>query len=300
SEAKHPRVYVKSAFITVFWRFFFFYIMGALCVGVLIAYNDPTLVSIFITNASDGAEGSSPFIIAMQNLNMSGLPHLTNALLVTTIFSAGNSYMYAASRSLYGLAVDGRAPHFLAKCTKKGVPIYCVMVVMCFPLLSLLQLGNGSSQALTWLTNLITAGGIINYIVVSVTYIFFYWACQTQNVDRAKFPYYGRFQPYSAWIGLVGESLIVIFYGYASFTPWDVSNFFTHYAMLIVAVITYSFWKLAYRTKVARAQEADLIWERPLVDAYEAVVTSPPVGFWAEILQMVGWKDPKRQSGDTA
>ncbi|BAE65654.1 unnamed protein product [Aspergillus oryzae RIB40] len=72
-------------------------------------------------------------------------------------------------------------------CTKNGVPIYCVIVVMCFPLLSLLSLGNGSSQALTWLSNRITAGAIIDYIVVCVTYIFFYRACQAQSVDRKTF-----------------------------------------------------------------------------------------------------------------
>lgn len=41
----------------------------------------------------------------MQNLGVTGLPHFVNALLVTSIFSAGNTYTYCATRNLYGLAL---------------------------------------------------------------------------------------------------------------------------------------------------------------------------------------------------
>ncbi|RAH44557.1 uncharacterized protein BO95DRAFT_499118 [Aspergillus brunneoviolaceus CBS 621.78] len=290
AEAKRPRVYIKHAYRVVYWRFILFYLMAALCVGILVAYNDPALVAIFLDNTDSGAGGSSPFIVAMHNMQIPALPHLINALLLTTIFSAGNTYMYCASRSLYGLALDGRAPAILAKCTKNGVPLYCVLVVICFPLLSLLQLGDGSAQALTWLTNLITAGGIINYIVICVTYLCFYRACKAQGVDRKTFPYFGRFQPYTAWVGLVGECLIVVFYGYASFTPWNVSDFFTHYTMVIVAVVLFSYWKLVKRTRMVDPKDVDLVWEIPLVDAYEASLTSPPAGFFAELLQLIGWR----------
>lgn len=59
-----------------------------------------------------------------------GLPHLVNALMITSIFSAGNTYCYCATRNLYGLALEGRAPRFLQKCTKNGVPIYAFCVTM--------------------------------------------------------------------------------------------------------------------------------------------------------------------------
>ena len=76
--------------------------------------------------------------------------------MVTSIFSAGNTYTYCATRNLYGLALEGRAPKVLRYCTRNGVPIFCFIIVMCFPFLSFLQLSNGSSKVLTWLINLIT------------------------------------------------------------------------------------------------------------------------------------------------
>jgi amino acid transporter len=71
--------------------------------------------------------------------------------MVTSIFSAGNTYTYCATRSLYGLALEGRAPKALRYCTKNGVPLYCFFVVMCFPCLSFMQLSNGSNKVLGWL-----------------------------------------------------------------------------------------------------------------------------------------------------
>ena len=301
AEAKRPRIYIKNAFKTVYWRFGIFFILGALCVGIVVPYNDPTLVAILNGDQSGGGTAAaSPYVIAMKNLGVSVLPHITNALMVTSIFSAGNTYTYCATRSLYGLALEGRAPKFLTKCTRKGVPIFAFMIVMCFPLLSFLQVSSGSSQVLTWLVNLITAGGIIDYIVMSVTYICFYNACKAQGIDRNAFPYTGWFQPYCAYIGLAWMCMIVTFYGYSAFTPWDVGTFFSYYTMVIVAPVLFVGWKVIKRTRVVRSHEADLVWERPIVDAYEASFVTPPVGFWTEMLQLVGIKrgvkDVRRES----
>ncbi|KAK6380743.1 hypothetical protein LTS17_004943 [Exophiala oligosperma] len=301
AEAKRPRIYIRNAFKTVYWRFGIFFILGALCVGIVVPYNDPTLVAILDgTQGGSGTAAASPYVIAMKNMGISVLPHITNALMITSIFSAGNTYTYCATRNLYGLALEGRAPKFLTRCTGNGVPIYAFAIVMCFPLLSFLQVSSGSSQVLTWLVNLITAGGIIDYIVMCVTYLFFYNACKVQGLDRNSFPYTGWFQPYSAYIGLAWMCMIVLFYGYSSFTPWDVGTFFSYYTMVIVAPVLFVGWKLLKKTRFVGPREADLVWERPVVDAYEASFITPPVGFWTEMLQLVGLrrgkKDVRRES----
>jgi yeast amino acid transporter len=161
AEAKRPRIYVKNAFKTVYWRFGLFFIVGALAAGIVIPYNDPTLTKIQESGAT-GTAAASPYVIAMQNLGITVLPDIVNALLVTSIFSAGNGYTYCATRTLYGLSLEGRAPGVLKKCTPNGVPFFCFLIVMIFPCLSFLQVSNGSNVVLTWLVNLITAGGIID------------------------------------------------------------------------------------------------------------------------------------------
>lgn len=93
-EASHPRKNLKRAFKTIYLRFGLFFIGGALACGIVIPYNDPKLIAILSDNGSaTGTAAASPYVIAMQNLGIGVLPHLTNALLVTSIFSAGNSYV---------------------------------------------------------------------------------------------------------------------------------------------------------------------------------------------------------------
>lgn len=60
--------------------------------------------------------------------------------------------------------------------------------------------------------------------------------------------------------------------------------------MQIVIPPLYLIWKVIKRTKLVKPKEADLVWERPLIDAYEASFIDPPVGFWREMIQMVGLK----------
>ncbi|KAJ1334239.1 hypothetical protein MN608_04246 [Microdochium nivale] len=291
AEAKRPTIYIKTAYKTVYIRFGLFFMMSALCVGIVVPSNDPGL------SGNGGTAAGSPYVIAMSNMGIKILPDITNALMLTSIFSAGNTYTYAATRSLYGLSVDGRAPRFLSYCTKNGVPIWCFCIVMLFPLLSFLQLGGDSSnKVLDILLGLITGGGIINYLVISVTYIFFYRATQAQGVDRKSFPYTGWLQPWCGYLGIVVESLILLFIGYGSVATWELQTFFTYYTMLFLAIILFVGWKVVHRTKFVSPHEADLVWERPAVEAYEAALADPPTGFWEEMGHLVGIRKSKTHS----
>src|SRR5262249_41213757 len=103
---KRSRIYIKNAFKTVYWLFVIFFIIGSLCVGIVIPYNDPTLVAVVNgTGSGGGTAAASPYVIAMKNMRVEVFPHIVNALLVTSIFSAGNTYTYCATRTLYGLAL---------------------------------------------------------------------------------------------------------------------------------------------------------------------------------------------------
>jgi amino acid transporter len=296
-ETKLPRRYLKTAFKTTYARFAFFFIGSALCVGIVIPYNDTTLLDILSgASGGSGTASASPYVIAMNNLGISVLPHVTNALLVTSIFSAGNAYTYYGTRSLYGLSLQGQAPKFLRRCTKAGVPIYCLCVVIVFPFLAFLNVSSGSAQVLTWLTNIITAAQVIDYVIICVTYLFFYRALRAQNMDRRTLPYYGYFQPYSAWIGLIWMTCVVCCYGYSTFLPgkFTVGDFFTYYTMVLAAPVLFFGWKIFKRTKFVKASEADLIWDRPVIDAYEATFNEYSPGFWTEILQMFGLRRKKQ------
>lgn len=224
-EAENPRSIMPRAYNAVFYRLTTFFVLGSLCVGINVPYNDPEMMAAF----KEGKPGAaaSPYVVAMNRLRIQGLPHIVNAMVLASAFSAGNSYVYCASRSLYGLALEGKAPRFLTKCTKQGVPFYCVFVVLVIALLSFLQLGENSAVVLDWFVSLVTASQLINFSVMCFTFLRFYKACQVQGIDRNLLPYKGMLQPYAAYYGLTGTFIMTFVGGYTVFLKgqWDIPSF---------------------------------------------------------------------------
>ncbi|KAM3079757.1 general amino acid permease agp2, variant 3 [Clarireedia jacksonii] len=168
-EAENPRKVMPRAYNGVFYRLTAFFVLGSLAVGILVPYDDQELKDAF-TNGLPGA-AASPYVVAMNRLQIKVLPDIVNAMVLGAAFSAGNSYVYCASRSLFGLALEGKAPQFLTKCTKQGVPIYCVGVTLAIALLSFLQVSNNAAVVLQWFVNLVTASQLINFSVMAYTFI---------------------------------------------------------------------------------------------------------------------------------
>ena len=224
----------------------------------------------------------------MVNFGIKGLPDLVNALIMTSVLSAGNNCVFSASRTLYGMAIDGKAPAFLAKCNSFGIPYYSVLATLSFCLLSLLQLGKSSSTVLTWLVGICTASYLINYFGTVITYLHFYAALRRQNIDRNTLPYKGYLQPYAAWYALFGTFTMTLILGYTVFIngQWDTTVFFTSYTMVGFFPVAFLFWKLLKRTKYVTPGTADLNLGdvKSEIDLYEALYEPPKRGKVSDFL----------------
>lgn len=224
-EAENPRKIMPRAYKAVFYRLTAFFVLGSLCVGINVPYNDAELKAAF----KDGKPGAaaSPYVVAMNRLRIEGLPHIVNAMVLGAAFSAGNSYVYCASRSLYGLALEGKAPKFMTKCTRNGVPFYCVFVVLVFACLAFLNLGNNSAVVLDWFVALVTASQLINFSVMCFTFLAFYKACHVQGLSRDSLPFKAPLMPFAAYYGLVGTFIMAFVGGYTVFLDdnWNVPDF---------------------------------------------------------------------------
>lgn len=267
-ETENPRVVLPRAYNAVFYRLTTFFVLGSLAVGINVPYNDPELIAAFKLGKPGAA--ASPYVIAMNRLRIEGLPHVVNAGVLASAFSAGNSYVYCASRSLYGLALEGKAPKVLTKCTKQGVPYLCVAIVLVISLLSFLQLGEQSAVVLNWFVSLITASQLINFSVMCFTYICFYRACKAQGLDRRTLPYVGYLQPYAAYYGLVCTFVMTFVGGYTVFLKgyWDIPSFLFSYLMVMVFPVLYLGWKILKKTKFVAPHAADLYSDVAEIEEY--------------------------------
>jgi amino acid transporter len=216
-EAENPRVVLPKAFNAVFYRLTTFFCLGALCVGILVPYNDAELTAAF-ENGLPGA-AASPYVVAMNRLRIGVLPHIVNALVLASAFSAGNSYMYCASRSLFGLALEGKAPKLFTKTNRIGVPYNCVIAVLLICLLAFLEVSAGSAKVLGWFVSLITASQLLNFAVMCFTYLAWYRALKAQGISRDSLPYKSMLMPYMAYYGLAWTGVMCVVGGYTVFLP---------------------------------------------------------------------------------
>lgn len=121
------------------------YIIGTFVIGLIVSPDDPNLTN------GDGVN-ASPWVIAIKNAGIQGLPSVVNAAVLLSAFSAGNSDLYASSRTLYGLACDSKAPAIFRRCTKGGLPIYCVIITALVGLLAYMNVSTGSTDAFNYLS----------------------------------------------------------------------------------------------------------------------------------------------------
>ena len=113
--------------------------LGVLVTGMLVPYNDDRLLQ------DTGTAAESPYVIVMVSAGIKVLPSIINAAILTSAFSAGNSFLFASSRVLYGLALRGQAPRILTYCTKSGLPIAAVLLTSCFSLLAFMNVSKGAA-----------------------------------------------------------------------------------------------------------------------------------------------------------
>ncbi|KAL0948255.1 hypothetical protein HGRIS_010851 [Hohenbuehelia grisea] len=289
-EAENPRRVLPLAFKSVFYRLTTFFVLGSLCIGLVVPYSDPTLKAA-LSDARPGA-GSSPYVIAMERLRIHGLPHVVNALILLSVFSAGNSYVYCASRTLYGLALEGKMPTFLTRCTHSGVPLYCVGVTLVISLLAFLQVSNNSAVVLQWFVNLVTASQLLSYAIISFTYIRFHQALRAQGIPRESLPHKSFWQPFCGYYAFTGTFIMAFVSGYSVFLPgnWNVPTFLFSYTMIAIVPALFVFWKFTKRTKWRKPQEVTFFeQERAQVDAYEAefIAEAPPKGRVGRLGEMI-------------
>ncbi|KAF2013451.1 amino-acid permease inda1 [Aaosphaeria arxii CBS 175.79] len=245
-ETVAPRRNIPKAAGRFVWRLAVFYGLGSFIIGVIVPSNDGKLLS------PDSNASASPFVIGIQRAGISGLNHVINAAILTSAWSAGNAFLFSGSRILYGMALDGNAPKFFGRTSKKGVPWAAVLATWAIGLLAYLNASNTGAQVFTWFANISTISGLIAWIVCIITYIRFRKAMVYQNLLHTL-PYRTPLQPYLAYFTLVVLIILTLTNGFQVFFPenWNVSDFLAAYITLPIFFVLYAGHKIFYRTRFA-------------------------------------------------
>jgi yeast amino acid transporter len=155
-EAQNPRKTIPRAIKLTFFRILFFYIISVLLLGMLVPYDSEELA--FANKASNSA-AASPFVVAIKLAGIEALPGILNGCICLFVFSAANSDLYIASRTIYGLASEGRAPDIFRRTNSRGLPVYGLAISVLFCLLAYMNVTDDARTIFIYFQNLVTIFG---------------------------------------------------------------------------------------------------------------------------------------------
>jgi len=270
-EAQNPRKVIPRAIKLTFFRILFFYVLSVFFIGMIVPYNSKALA--FATSKQTGAS-ASPFVVAIDIAGIRVLPHILNGCILVFVFSASNSDLYIASRTLYGLASDGNAPAIFKRTDKKGVPVYALGFSALFALLAFMNVSNDSKKVFGYFVNLTTIFGLLTWISILTTHIWFVRARKAQNIPNTAMPYVAPLGLYGSYFALGFCILIALTKNFDVFAVgykkgFDYSTFITAYLgipLYLIMIAGHKFWT---KSKGVKPHEADFYTGKDIIDREE-------------------------------
>ncbi|EFX05002.1 amino acid permease [Grosmannia clavigera kw1407] len=126
AESVNPHRSIPKAANRVTYRIGFFYILGALLIGIIVDPRNSDLIS------GSGNANSSPWVIAIKQAGISVLPSIVNACILISAWSAGSSYCWVGSRMIVAMTTDRQLPQIFGRTWSNGVPWLAVIVAWLF------------------------------------------------------------------------------------------------------------------------------------------------------------------------
>ncbi|KAJ5908124.1 hypothetical protein N7495_000806 [Penicillium taxi] len=263
AETQNPRRAIPMAARRIFIRILLFYVLTIFMATLCVSSADEHLLR------STGTAARSPFVIAARAAGIKVVPSIINAVVITSAWSSGNSTLLAGSRILYGMAVQGFAPKIFTKLNRFSIPWVAVSLYGVFMALGYMTLQSSASTVFSWLQDLVSIATLVNWTIICVTYLRFFYGCRKQGIDRHKeLPWAAPFQPWGTWASLI--LFIIIFFtgGYSTFMHghWDTETFVSSYfnlPFILLVYFGYKFWK---KTKIIPLEDIPI---RPFIEDFQ-------------------------------
>ena len=270
AETSNPRKTMPAAIKQVFWRIVIFYLTSLIIVGLIVPYTDDQLFS------TTGSIGASPFVIAIRNAGVKGLPSVMNAVVLIAVLSVGNSAVYGCSRTISALAAQGHAPKFLGYIDRQGRPIFGIMLSGVVGLLCFVAASEKEPEVFAWLMALTGLSTIFTWGSICFCHIRFRAAMKLQGRSEREIVYKSQVGLIGSYFGVIFNFLVLVAQFWTGLFPVgsskaDVTSFFQAYLAAPIVLACFLFFKIWKKTKFVSLKDMDLDTGRREVDT-EAIM----------------------------
>jgi yeast amino acid transporter len=267
-EAQNPRKTIPRAIKLTFYRILFFYVLSVFLLGMIVPYDSQRLA--FVVKEGSTTASASPFVVAIQIAGIPHLPGILNGCICVFVFSAANSDLYIASRTLYGLASEGYAPRLFKRTDRRGVPIYALGLSAGIAFIAFLNVADDSRKVFVYFFNLVTIFGLLTWISILVSHIWFVRARKAQGIPESALVFKAPLGIWGSYGALAFCVLIALTKNFTAFLgTFKTADFITGYLgipLYLIMLFGYKFW---FKTKQIRPEMADFYTGKDLIDREE-------------------------------
>ncbi|MDS0527774.1 amino acid permease [Clostridium sp. SHJSY1] len=246
-ESENPEKTIPSAIKSIFWRILVFYIGTIVVLGAIIPF-------------TEAGVDTSPFTMVFEKAGIAGAASLMNAIILTSVLSAGNSGMYASSRMLFSMAKEEMAPKVFSKTNKRGVPVNALILTTIISSACFLTGIYAESTVYVWLVAASGLAGFIAWLGIAICHYRFRKAYIHKGHDLKELKYKSKFFPFGPILALIMCVIIILGQGYSCIKPEgiDWQGLIASYIGIPLFVILYLWYKVKYKTKVIPLDNVDL------------------------------------------
>ena len=234
-------------------------------VGCLVPYTDGGLIN---GNGSSDAN-ASPFVIAVRNAGIGGVPSVMNVVIMIAVLSVGNSSVYGASRTIAALADRGQAPKILGYIDRSGRPLVAILISSPFGFICYIVAAGATirTEAFDWMIAISGLATIFTWASICLCHIRFCAAWKLQGHILDELAFRSQAGVIGSWIGFIFNILILIAQFWTGFAPVGyvsmtttalVRSFFQAYLAFSIVVFMLIAYKIIKRTRFVRLSEIDV------------------------------------------
>lgn len=260
-EAVNPIRNTPKVIKTVFWRILIFYVATMFFIAMNIPYDYP--------NLSTKSVMTSPFTIVFQMAGSKAAGSFMNAVILTSVISAGNHALFAGSRVLFNMGLEGFFfPKWVTKTNRYRAPYVAVLLTWAVGGLCFGASFIGAGTLWTWLQNIVGVSNQIAWLSIAVTSIRFRKGLERQG-KTYQLNYRNWTYPYGPYFLVFFVTLIILVQGWSAFDPWSTANFFSYYLELFVFPTCWLLWWIYKRDRFRKPEEMDFVTDRYIQTAEE-------------------------------
>jgi L-asparagine permease len=186
-ETAYPERIMPRAINSVIARIAVFYVGSLFLLGLLLPYT--------MYKASE-----SPFVTFFSKIGVGGAGTIMNVVVLTAAFSSLNAGLYSTGRILRSMAMNGSAPKFTSRMSKRGVPYGGICLTALIGLFGVLLNGIVPSKAFEIVLNMAALGIIASWGTIVICQIQLYRWSKRGIMTRPSFRMWGA--PYTGYLTL--------------------------------------------------------------------------------------------------